>query len=60
MHSTALLPGLLLARVDGKSPAEYVTQDKGHEIVRSAARPPIAHTVSTLIEVRNRWLERFP
>jgi len=55
----ALLPGLLLARVDGKSPAEYITEDKDRDIVRAVARPLIAHPVATLIQVRNRWLERF-
>ena len=55
----ALLPGLLLARVDGKSPAEYITQDKDRDIVRSVARPLIAEPIATLLEVRNRWLQRF-
>jgi len=55
----ALLPGLLLARVDGKSPAEYITQDKDRDIVRAVARPLIAEPVATLLEVRNRWLQRI-
>jgi aminoglycoside phosphotransferase (APT) family kinase protein len=34
----ALLPGLLLARVDGKSPAEYVTADADKARIRAFAR----------------------
>jgi hypothetical protein len=30
----SLLPGLLLARVDGKSPVEYVNTDRQRNIVR--------------------------
>ena len=33
-----LLPGLLLARVDGKSPVEYITQEHQRELVRAVAR----------------------
>ena len=34
----ALLPGLFLARVDGKSPVEYVTEDWQRDAVRRTAR----------------------
>ena len=37
-RAAALLPGLLLARVDGKSPVEYITDDAQREPVRRAAR----------------------
>ncbi|MEM6462601.1 MAG: aminoglycoside phosphotransferase family protein [Pseudomonadota bacterium] len=37
---SALLPALMLARVDGKSPVEYLSQE-GHETVRSIAIPLI-------------------
>lgn len=45
-RAAALLPGLLLARVDGKSPVEYVTDEADRERVRRVAaglllRPPI-------------------
>jgi aminoglycoside phosphotransferase (APT) family kinase protein len=55
----ALLPGLLLARVDGKSPAEYITTEKDRDYVRAVARPMIASRLPTLIDIRNRWLVRF-
>lgn len=35
----ALLPALLLARVDGKSPVEYITTDPARERVRQVAIP---------------------
>ena len=33
-----LLPGLFLGRVDGKSPAEYLNDERGKEQVRRVAR----------------------
>ena len=36
-RAAALLPGLLLARVDGKSPVEYITDDAQREAVRRVA-----------------------
>lgn len=43
----ALLPGLMLARVDGKSPAEYLDTEPGRDSVRRFARSlllaPVAH-----------------
>jgi aminoglycoside phosphotransferase (APT) family kinase protein len=55
----ALLPGLLLARVDGKSPVEYIIEDKDRDYVRRIARPLIAAPVATLAEVGHRWLAGF-
>ena len=37
-RAASLLPGLFLARVDGKSPVEYITDDKDKEKVRRCAR----------------------
>ena len=42
-RAAALLPALLLARVDGKSPVEYITEDSVRERVRHAAMP-LVHT----------------
>jgi aminoglycoside phosphotransferase (APT) family kinase protein len=52
-RTAALLPALLLARVDGKSPVEYLSEPQ-REQVRSIARPLIG-CASTLAEVRNAW-----
>ncbi len=50
-----LLPGLLLARVDGKSPAEYITREAQRNQVRRVARALLAHPVSTLNQVAESW-----
>lgn len=50
-----LLPGLFLARVDGKSPVEYITQDSQRERVRRVARALLLNPVSRLSEVRQAW-----
>ena len=50
-----LLPGLLLARVDGKSPVEYITTDRPREIVRRTARAMLADPVDRLEDVRRIW-----
>ena len=55
-RTASLLPALLLARVDGKSPVEYL--DPGQqERVRHIARPLIAAWPSTLKDVRKAWQE---
>ena len=51
-----LLPALLLARVDGKSPVEYLTEDD-KETVRRSARCLLSHPVDTLQGVRAAWSE---
>jgi aminoglycoside phosphotransferase (APT) family kinase protein len=56
-RTAALLPALLLARVDGKSPVEYLSAESDKEIVRRTARPLIASPVDRLAEVRKAWQE---
>jgi aminoglycoside phosphotransferase (APT) family kinase protein len=52
-RAATLLPALLLARVDGKSPVEYL-EEKDRQLVRSVARAllPVA---SNLREIRQAW-----
>jgi aminoglycoside phosphotransferase (APT) family kinase protein len=50
-----LLPGLFLARVDGKSPVEYITAEADRNRVRRTARTLLAQPVETLGEVRQAW-----
>ena len=50
-----LLPGLLLARVDGKSPVEYITDDADRATVRSVARALLLTPVDRLADVRAAW-----
>lgn len=50
-----LLPGLLLARVDGKSPVEYVTADADKACVRHVGQALLARPVDGLVAVRAAW-----
>ena len=54
-RAATLLPGLLLARVDGKSPVEYLTQESQKEFVRGVALGLLRSPPSTLAAVRNAW-----
>ncbi len=48
-------PGLFLARIDGKSPVEYVTADADRNAVRRVAIPLIAAPPVRLAAVREAW-----
>ena len=50
-----LLPGLLLGRVDGKSPAEYVTGERDKDRVCRVARSLLLHPARKLGAVRDAW-----
>ena len=54
-RAATLLPALLLARVDGKSPVEYVTDDEDKARVRRVGRALLAEPVSRLAAVRRAW-----
>lgn len=54
-RAASLLPGLLLARVDGKSPVEYLTGDAQKNKVRSIAGALLSASPSTLTQVRDAW-----
>ena len=54
-----LLPGLFLARVDGKSPVEYITNDHDKERVRRCARMLLATPVERLAAVSAAWAEEL-
>lgn len=54
-RTARLLPGLLLARVDGKSPVEYLTRESDIDRVRRVARALLAKPVATLGAVRGAW-----
>lgn len=58
-RAARLLPGLLLARVDGKSPLEYLTQDAEKDLVRRVARRLLVQPVDGLGEVRRTWAEEL-
>lgn len=50
-----LIPGLLLARVDGKSPVEYLDED-AQKVVRQEARLLILEPPQGLLDLHRRWL----
>jgi aminoglycoside phosphotransferase (APT) family kinase protein len=54
-RTAALLPGLLLARIDGKSPVEYLTDETGRGTVRAFARALLIAPAGRLAEVAARW-----
>jgi aminoglycoside phosphotransferase (APT) family kinase protein len=54
-RAARLLPGLLLARVDGKSPVEYVTEEHQREHVRRVASTLLIKPASSLQEVAQAW-----
>lgn len=51
----SLLPGLFLARVDGKSPVEYLTEDRDKDRVRTAAVRWLKAPSTRLAEVQADW-----
>ena len=59
-RAAALLPGLLLARVDGKSPVEYLTTDAARERVRRTARALLQQPVAQLHRVSAAWQRELP
>lgn len=54
-----LLPALFLARVDGKSPVEYVTRDTQRDQVRRVARRLLFDPPDRLAEVFRAWKEEI-
>ena len=54
-RAAALLPALFLARVDGKSPVEYLTCESEREAVRRCATPLILSPPRRLIDVADAW-----
>jgi aminoglycoside phosphotransferase (APT) family kinase protein len=50
-----LLPGLFLARVDGKSPVEYITGDADRDRVRHVARALLRAPCERLQDVAAAW-----
>ena len=54
-RAAGLLPALFLARVDGKSPVEYLTRDSEREAVRRCAITLVAGRPQKLAEVAEAW-----
>jgi aminoglycoside phosphotransferase (APT) family kinase protein len=54
-RAAELLPALLLARIDGKSPVEYISGDRPRALAREFARSLIATPPRSLAEIREGW-----
>jgi aminoglycoside phosphotransferase (APT) family kinase protein len=55
----SLLPALMLARVDGKSPLEYITQDETRNIIRQTVIPMLKNPPQHLQDITRIWLKIF-
>jgi aminoglycoside phosphotransferase (APT) family kinase protein len=58
LHAATLVPALLLARVDGKSPVEYLGPAKRSR-VRTFARHALAHPFATVPALFEAWQQEF-
>lgn len=58
-RAAALLPGLFLARIDGKSPVEYLTNERDHERVRRVAKSLMLAPVARLASIALAWEEEL-
>lgn len=54
-RTARLLPGLFLARVDGKSPVEYIVREEDRDRVRRVATALLDDPVDLLAEVAQAW-----
>jgi aminoglycoside phosphotransferase (APT) family kinase protein len=54
-RAARLLPGLLLGRIDGKSPVEYIVREIDRSRVRSIARTLLLDPRDALTDVRRAW-----
>ena len=58
-RAARLLPALMLGRIDGKSPVEYISAERDKARVRGVASAFIASPAATLGEIRDGWLEQL-
>ena len=56
-RTARLLPALFLARVDGKSPVEYVEREVDRDLVRATALALLAEPPLRVAQVASRWLQ---
>lgn len=54
-RAASLLPALLLARVDGKSPVEYITDERHRLFVRTVAAALLRAPAPTVADVVDAW-----
>ena len=54
-RAVRLLPGLLLGRIDGRSPVEYITAEADRHHVRTLAKRLLLRPVANLATLRRIW-----
>ena len=54
-RTAGFLAAFLLARIDGKSPVEYITDTDEKAYVRAAAKMFLKERVASLAEIQTRW-----
>ena len=54
-RAASLLPALLLARVDGKSPVEYLTDERRRQFVRTVASALLREPAPTVEDALDAW-----
>ena len=59
VRAARLLPGLLLARVDGTSPVEYITKENDKNQVRRFTKNLLSNPLSSLQDVCAAWQKEF-
>lgn len=59
-RTAGLLAAFLLARIDGKSPAEYITAEPDKAFVRAVAKTFLKSGESRLDRMLERWTEALP
>jgi len=57
-RTAALLPGLMLARIDGKSPVEYLADEEARDEVRAFARSLLHTPAPALRDIAAAWIAR--
>jgi len=58
-RACGLLAGMLLSRIDGKSPVEYITETEKMDRVRGFARRFLLQPAGRLAEMRGAWTEEW-
>ncbi len=58
-RAAALLPALFLARIDGKSPVEYLAAEAEKDAVRRCATPLVEQPPAHLSEIAEIWSHRL-
>jgi aminoglycoside phosphotransferase (APT) family kinase protein len=56
-RAASLLPGLLLGRIDGKSPVEYLTDEEQKDRIRDFATARLDEPPERLSDLKNAWSE---